>query len=223
MTTVLLGGLGTTTRIWEQQLAVVDEPLALDLPGHGSEPLPDGPVTVERIGRRVLELAPAQFTFVGVSLGGMVGQWLGANASERLDKLVLACTGAKVGSRGDYEARAELVRRDGLDSVVPGAGERWFTQQFRDDPRAHRILDDLRGMDPAGYAACCEAVGEWDFHKDVGRIAAKTFVIFGRDDPIATPDVRDAFESFRSVDVPGAHLANVESPDEFNEQLRSFL
>jgi 3-oxoadipate enol-lactonase len=66
-------------------------------------------------------------------------------------------------------------------------------------------------------------VGDWDFREEVHRIDVDTLVIFGRDDPVTTPDVREALASFRSVDVPGAHLANVESPDDFNQQLRSFL
>jgi 3-oxoadipate enol-lactonase len=223
MTTVFLGGLGTTTRMWQQQLGAVDEPLAIDLPGHGGEPAPDERVSIDRIARRVLELAPTRFNFVGLSIGGMVGQWLGANAADRLEKLVLACTGARIGSPDDYYVRAEQVRRDGLAGIAAGAGERWFTASFRDDPRARRILDDLRELDPAGYAACCEAVGDWDFREEVHRIDVDTLVIFGRDDPVTTPDVREALASFRSVDVPGAHLANVESPDDFNQQLRSFL
>ncbi|HZR95070.1 MAG TPA: alpha/beta fold hydrolase [Gaiellaceae bacterium] len=223
MTTVLLGGLGTTKRIWEQQLAAVDDALPIDLPGHGDAPLPAGRVTVERIARDVLARAPDRFAFVGVSIGGMVGQWLGANAPERLDKLVLACTGAKIGSREDYDARAELVRREGLEPVVAGARERWFTRTFRDDPRARLILEDLRHVDRRGYAACCDAVGDWDFRDDVRRIAVETLVIFGRDDPVTPAEVRDGLASFTTAEIPGAHLANVESAHAFNEQLRSFL
>jgi 3-oxoadipate enol-lactonase len=223
VTTVLVGGLGTTTRVWQQQLPALGDAQALELPGHGGAAPPAGAVTIESVARDVLERVSGRFSFVGLSLGGMVGQWLGAYAADRLDRLVLACTGAKLGGRDDYRARAALVLREGLEPVVEGARERWFTASFRDDARAQAVIADLRGVDPESYAACCEAVGDWDFRADVGRISVPTLVVFGRDDPVTPPEVRGVFDGFRTVDVPGAHLANVEAPDEFNEQLRSFL
>lgn len=222
MTTVLVGGLGTAARVWEQQLPVLDDALALDLPGHGAAP-PVRATSIEAIARDVLDRAPERFSFIGLSLGGMVGQWLGANVPDRVEKLVLACTGAKLGKRDDYDARAALVRREGLDPLIDGARERWFTASFRDDPRAQAVIDDLRRVDPQSYAACCEAVGEWDFREDVGRISVPTLVVFGQADPVTPPEVRAVLQRFETVSVPGAHLANVEAPDEFNEQLRSFL
>jgi 3-oxoadipate enol-lactonase len=222
MTLVLLGGLGTTAAMWEAQVRELADARPLDLPGHGGEPL-HGEVSVEAIARRVLDLAPERFAFCGLSLGGMVGMWLGANAPERVERLVLACTGAKLGNRDDYRARAELVRREGTSAVVDGARERWFTQAFRDSPQARRILEQLRAVAPAGYAACCEAVGDWDFRAEVRRISVPTLVVFGRDDPTTPPEVRAQLDSHETVEIPGAHLASVESPDEFNHRLRSFL
>jgi 3-oxoadipate enol-lactonase len=221
MTTVLLGGLGTTTRMWEQQFEVLEDAVALDLPGHGTAADPDGAVGIESIARDVLDAVPGRFTFVGVSIGGFVGMWLGANAPERVERLLLACTGAKIGGRDDYYGRAALVREEGTEPLVAGARERWFTPAFRDDPRAEAILDDLRGISRAGYAACAEAVGDWDFRDEVQRIAVPTLVVYGREDPVTSPDVRAQLAQLPSVEIPGAHLANVESPDEFNHHLRS--
>lgn len=209
--------------MWEQQLEVLADASAVELPGHGDEPRPPGPVTIETIARTVLERIPGRFSFVGVSIGGMVGQWLGVNAPERVERLVLACTGPKLGAREDYLDRAALVRREGVEPVVDGARDRWFTEQFRDDERALRILADLRLVDRGGYAACCEAVGNFDFRSDLHRLAVPTLVLFGRDDPVTTPEVRQALAAFDPVEIPGAHLANVESPREFNDRLRSFL
>lgn len=220
MTTVLLGGLGTTTRMWEQQFDVLDDAVALDLPGHGTAPVPDGGVSIESIAWDVLDAVPGRFTFVGVSIGGFVGLWLGANVPERVERLLLACTGAKLGERDDYRARASLVREHGTDPLVEGARDRWFTPPFRDDPRAQAILDDLRGIPRAGYAACAEAVGDWDFRDQVERIAVPALVVYGRDDPMTPPDVRAQLVRLESVEIAGAHLANVESPAEFNHHLR---
>jgi len=223
MTTILLGALGTTTRVWAGQLPVLPDPLPLDLPGHGDAPLPDGKVSVESIGLAVLERAPERFSFIGLSLGGMVGQWLGANARDRVERLVLACTGAKLGDRDEYYTRAAMVREQGTAPLVDGARDRWFTPRFRDDPRAEAILDELGAMSREGYAACAEAVGDWDFRSEVHRITAPTLVIYGREDPVTSPDVRAALARFEDAVVPGAHLASVESPDEFNDKVRFFL
>ena len=220
MTLVLLGGLGTTAAMWEPQLDAFPDARALDLPGHGAAPV-DGDVSIETIAHDVLEEVPGRFSFCGVSLGGMVGLWLGANAPERVERLVLACTGAKLGSRDDYRARAELVRREGTSVVVEGARERWFTAAFRDTSQARRIIDALRGVSREGYAACCEAVGEFDFRGDVARIEVPTLVVFGRDDPVTPPEVRSQLAAFDSVEIPGAHLASVESPAAFNDHLGS--
>lgn len=221
MTVVFLGGLGTTTRMWERQLPVVDDPLPLDLPGHGAAPL-GGPVDVERIARGVLARAPARFAFCGLSLGGMVGMWLGVNAPERVERLLLACTGPKLGDRDAYRERAALVRREGTRVVADCARERWFTPAFRESPAADRIVDDLLGVSPAGYAACCEAVAEFDFRADVERIAVPALVVHGRDDPMGTAEVRADLGTLPSVEIPGSHLAPAEEPEAFNHQLRSF-
>jgi 3-oxoadipate enol-lactonase len=221
MTTVLLGGLGTTTRIWEQQLDALEDVVALDLPGHGAAPAPEGAVSIESIAQDVLDAMPGRFAFVGVSIGGCVGLWLGANVPERVERLVLACTGAKLGDRDEYHARAARVREEGTEFLVDGARERWFTPQFRDDPRAEAILDDLRGVSRAGYAACAEAVGDWDFREDVQGVETPTLVVYGRADPVTPPDVRAQLAHLPSVEIAGAHLANVEAADEFNHHLRS--
>ncbi len=222
---VLSPSLGTTTSLWECVLPAFAERFRVlrhDLPGHGASPPPDGPVLVDDIGRGVLdlldELGVERASFCGVSIGGMVGMWLGANAPDRLDRLALLCTGAKVGEREDYRERAELVRREGTGVTVAGARERWFTERFRDAPEARRILDELAAVPAEGYAACAEAVGEWDFRAELHRIAPPTLVLFGAEDPVTTDEVRrtlaDGIRGARTVVVPeAAHLAVVERPE----------
>jgi 3-oxoadipate enol-lactonase len=232
---VLSGGLGTTTAMWDAQLpalATTNRVLRVDHPGHGRSALPAGHVTVDGIARAIVrlldELEIVIASFCGLSLGGMVGQWLGANEPERIDRLVLACTGASLGTREMYEERAALVRREGLEVVVEGARERWFTPAFRESTEAQRILGELRHMSPEGYAACCEAVGAFDFRDDLQRIEPPTLVLFGEDDPVTPPAVIEEL----TTGIPGsqsigiaraAHLANVEQPEAFSAAVLSHL
>ena len=118
--------------------------------------------------------------------------------------------------------RADLVRREGTAAVAAGARERWFSAPFRNSPEADNIINDLRGIGSDGYAACCEAVGDFDFRAEVRKISVPTLVVFGREDPMTPAAVRSEFGELRSVEIAGAHLAPVESPNEFNHQLRSF-
>lgn len=102
---IFLGGLGTTRTMWRAQLKTFSDAHAIDLPGHGEAAL-TGRVDVESIARSVLAAAPERFAFCGLSLGGMVGMWLGVFAPDRVDRLVLACTGPKLGDRESYYERA---------------------------------------------------------------------------------------------------------------------
>jgi 3-oxoadipate enol-lactonase len=231
---VLSGSLGTTTAMWDPQIAAFARHyrvLRIDHPGHGDSPVPTAPVTVEGIARDLLalldELDIDRVDFCGLSLGGMVGQWLGANAPDRISRLVLACTGASLGEPGAYAARAELVRREGTGILIDGARERWFTPAFRDTLAAQRILDSLRTMSPQGYAACCKAVGTFDFRGDLQRIQPPTLVLYGEDDPVTTSEILDKLATIRRARRRGiahaAHLANVEQPEAFSAAVLSHL
>jgi len=232
---VLSGGLGTTTAMWDAQMpafAPSHRVLRIDHPGHGRSPVPDGRVAVDDIGRALVELLDelgiAQADFCGLSLGGMVGQWLGANAPERIERLVLACTGASLGTLEAYAERAELVRREGVEVVLDGAGERWFTPAFRDSAAALRILEELRDTPAEGYAACCEAVGAFDFRADLHRIVPPTLLLFGEEDTVTPAAVVEELETgiprARSFGIArAAHLANVEQPVAFSAAMLSHL
>jgi 3-oxoadipate enol-lactonase len=225
---VLSGGLGTTTTMWDGQVAAFAERyrvLRHDQPGHGTSPLPDAPVTIEGIARELLavldSLGVQRASFCGLSMGGMVGMWLAANATDRIERVVLACTGATLGTVEMFAERAALVRREGLDGVAVGSRERWFTPRFRHTPAADRVIDELRNTPREGYAACCEAVGNFDFTAELQRVTQPTLVVTGAEDPVTPPQVIDTLlDGIRgSTHVtldPAAHLANVEQPDAFN-------
>jgi 3-oxoadipate enol-lactonase len=232
---VLSPSLGTTLSLWQAQVEELTRDFRIirhDHPGHGISPIPIDEVTVAAIAEGVIgildQLGLPQASFAGISLGGMVGMCLGANAPERIDRLVLAATGASLGTRATYAERAELVRAGGTGAVVDRARERWFTPAFAGSAEAQRVLEELRGVRREGYAACCEAVGAFDFHDDLRRVAAPTLVVVGEEDPVATPETVEALlhgiPDTRLVSIPGAaHLVNVEQPEAFTGALLAHL
>lgn len=233
---VLSNSLGTGLGMWDlQAAALADEFFVLryDTRGHGQSGNGIGPASLERLGRDVVGLLDhvgvERAHFCGISMGGLTGQWLAIHEPKRIDKLVLANTAARIGEPSGWISRAALVRRDGMDGVADGAAGRWFTDEFiqREPVLVRRMIDQLRGQDPEGYAACCDALALADMRAGVSGIASPTLVIAGSHDPVTT--VADA--QWLAAQIPVAqlvvlaasHLSNVEVANKFSEALRRFL
>jgi 3-oxoadipate enol-lactonase len=230
---VFANSLGTTLELWDAQAAALRDAYRIvrfDHRGHGRTPASEGPVDVADLAGDALELADElgidRFSVVGCSLGGAVGQWLGANAPERIDRLVLASTSVRFPGAETYLDRAAMVRRDGVGPIVEAGLGRWFTPQA-DPAVVDRFRTMLLGIDPQGYAAGCEAVARWDFREDASRIAAPTLAVAGRDDPTTTPEhlrqIADIVPGARLALLDGAHLCAAESPEAFTDALLAHL
>jgi 3-oxoadipate enol-lactonase len=233
---VLSSSLGTTLELWEWQAAALAERcrvLRYDHRGHDGSSMPDAPWTVADLARDVLDLLDEveveHASFCGLSLGGAVGMWLGANASERVERLVLACTSTRFGQPAAWHERAQAVRRDGVGSIVPAVLGRWFTEPFRDSHPAvvARFGAMLAATPSEGYARCCEALAAWDFDASLAAVAAPTLVIAGAHDPTAPPAqgelIAAGIPDARLVVLEdAAHLANVEQPEAFTRALLAF-
>jgi len=194
---LLLGGsLGTTLEIWDGQapLATRLRTVRYEHRGHGRSPAPPGPYEIADLGRDVLALMDRlgleQASHCGVSLGGMVGMWLAANAPERVDRLILICTSAHMPSASAWAERAATVRRTGgTDAIADAVVDRWLTPEYaaaRPEVRA-ALREMLIGAVPEGYAACCDAIQHMDLRPLLGRIEAPTLVISGADDQATPP------------------------------------
>jgi 3-oxoadipate enol-lactonase len=229
---VLANSIGTTLEVWDRQLpALVDRfrVLRYDQLGHGRSDVPPGPYTVEQLGIELLglldELAIARMSFCGLSLGGAVGMWLGANAADRVDSLVLAGTSAYFGPPERWVERAALVRAEGLEPIADATMGRWFTPAFADAaPYRARLVATPR----EGYAACCDALAAWDFRDSLGSVEAPTLVLVGSEDPATPPDhaqlIADCIPGARLVVLPeAAHMLNVEQPDAFDRAVLDHL
>lgn len=233
---VLSNSLGTDYSMWDPQMAHLSRHfrvLRYDTRGHGGSSVTPGDYTIEQLGRDVLTLLDSlgmdRVDFCGLSMGGTTGMWLGINAPERIDRLVLCNTAAKIGNPETWAARIATVRKEGMKPVAAAVVERWFTPEFRAG-HAEQVAPAQRMLEsapPEGYAANCAAVRDADFRETVSRIQSRTLVIYGARDP-AIP-VADA--QFLVSQIPGAkgvelhasHLSNIEQPEAFNQALTGFL
>jgi 3-oxoadipate enol-lactonase len=193
--------------------------------GHGRSPVPDGPYEIGDLGRDVIALLDRLGieggSYCGLSIGGMVGQWLAINAPERIERLILICTAAYLPEAASvYGERAAAVRSAGTPEVVADAViARWFTPSWAtanpDIVARHRAM--IAGTAAEGYAGCCEAIAAFDARAGLGAITAPTLVISGAEDPSIPAAhgraIADAIPGARFELLDGAaHLASVERP-----------
>jgi 3-oxoadipate enol-lactonase len=233
---VLSNSLGTTLEMWTPQLEALSSQyrvLRYDTRGHGSSTLPEGATFIDDLGRDVLALLDAleieRAHFCGISMGGLTGQWLGVHAPQRLNKLIVCNTAARVGTLEGWQARAQLVRNSGMEEVAAGAAERWFTTDFimHKPGIVELLVRQLRNSPPPGYAACCDALGAADLRGLIKDISVPTLVIAGAYDPVTT--VHDAeyiaskVKGARVTKLAASHLSNVEAAAGFNDALLQFL
>jgi 3-oxoadipate enol-lactonase len=222
-TVLLAGSLGSSLAMWSPQLRRLTRRarvIRFDHRGHGGSSVPPGPYTVDDLGRDVIalldHLGVARAHYAGLSLGGMVGMWLAAHASERIDRLALLCTAAHLPPAQAWHDRAKAVRAGGIPAVADAVLTRWFTTEFAEDLSPYREM--LLATPAEGYAACCEAIGGMDLRPILATITASTLVIAGERDPATPPELGEyiatAVPRARLMVVPGAaHLANVERSD----------
>jgi len=233
---VLSNSLGTNLGMWDGQMPALVERfrvLRYDSRGHGQSAAPPGPYRIEELGCDLIALLDAldipRVRFCGLSKGGMVGMWLASNAPERVERLVLCNTSAHLPGRELWNARIEAVRATGMAAVAPQVLERWFTAGFR--ARASEAVEKVRQMlltTPAeGYAACCAAIRDMDQRETIASIRAPTLVVVGSRDPATPPEhgraIADRIRGARVIELPAAHLSNVEAAEAFNEAVLGFL
>jgi 3-oxoadipate enol-lactonase len=207
--------------------------LRYDTRGHGLSSIPPGPYSLQELAQDVLELLdhikiPAA-SFCGLSLGGMTGLWLARHAPTRIQKLVACSTAAKLGTPEIWNARINAVRGGGMKAVVPGVLERWFTPAFHaSSPETVQTTRQmLETASVKGYAACCAAVRDMDLREDLSSIGVPTLIATATADPVTTPVdghfLADHIPGARYLELPGAHLFNVESSAEFTAEVLRFL
>jgi 3-oxoadipate enol-lactonase len=229
--------LGSTLDMWAPQMPALTEThrvIRYDLRGHGRSPAPDGPYAMEDLGADVLALLDRleveRADVMGLSLGGMVSQWLAIHAPARVERLIPCCTSAYMGPPQGWDERIAIVRRGGTAALAPSVVDRWLTPGFRarHPQEAARLRDTIAATSDEGYAGCCAAIRDMDLRPELPGIGAQTLVISASEDPSIPPEhgerLAAAIPGARFALIEGAaHLANIERPDAFTALLRGFL
>jgi len=233
---LLSNSLGAALEMWEPQIAALAPRFRVvryDSRGHGQSDVPRGPYTIDDLGNDALGLLDAldidRAHFCGLSMGGAVGLWLGVNAPERIGRLVVANTGAKIGNADAWNARIDAVRRDGTASIASSVLSRWFPRSLmeRPTPLVARLRTTFEATSGEGYAWACAAVRDLDLRRAVHRIRAPTLVITGSEDASTPPsDGRFLAEQIRGaqyVELEATHLSNIHAAPAFTQALMHFL
>jgi 3-oxoadipate enol-lactonase len=233
---LLSHSLGASGSMWEPQIRELGKRFRLLIPdhrGHGESSVPEQVYSIEDFGCDVLamldQLELQRVHFCGLSLGGMIGMWMARHAPERIDRLVLCNTAAKIMDTGLLQDRLRMIRQHGLEAIAESVIDRWFSAPFQS---AHRdIVQASREMflanSATGYINTSHAVCNLDLREDLASIACPTLVIAGRHD-LATPVAWNAAiasaiaeSEFKVLDA--AHLSNIEAAGSFNQSVEDFL
>lgn len=233
---MLSNSLGCTMEMWQPQMADFTRHFRVvryDRRGHGQSDVPSGPYAMERFGRDALaildHLKITKAHWCGLSMGGMVGQWLGANAPQRFDRIVLSNTACHYPDPTNWHNRIKAVTDGGLAAIADAVIAGWLTQDFRDrDPATTARMKAMLLATPVkGYLACCEALSRLDQRDLLPRVTRPTLVIAGNKD-MATPvsageQIRNGIPGAEMTVLDAAHIANVEQARAWTDAVVGFL
>lgn len=233
---VLSNSLGTNLGMWAPQMPVLTthfQVLRYDARGHGQSSVPEGPYSIAQLGGDVLALLDHlgfdRVHFCGLSMGGMTGMWLALNAPQRIARLALCNTAARIGPPELWNVRIEAVKEKGLAAIVPAVLDRWFTHDFLQGAtsQVELVRNMLLATPDEGYMASCAAVRDMDQRDQIGAIERPTLVIAGKHD-MATPPadgrlLAERIAGATYVELNAAHLSNWETAQAFTTHLLQFL
>ncbi len=238
-TVVLSHSLGSSLEMWNPQRAPLEpyyRVLCYDTRGHGSSQAPEGPYTLDQLGEDVVDLMNAlkidSAHFVGLSMGGMIGQYLALKHAERIRSLALCDTAAIIPQEAQpiWQERIDEAREKGLEALVGSTLERWFTPPYlSQNPPGVQLIRRLFLSTPlSGYIGCSEAIRRLNYIEQLSGLKLPTLIIVGQDDPgtpvEAAEEMHKRIPGSRMVVIPAAaHLSNVEQSEAFNQTLLEFL
>lgn len=228
--------LGADLTMWDElvpYLLPYFRVLQYDTRGHGQSELTDGPYTIEQLGQDVIDLLDTlkidKVYFCGLSMGGLIGQYLGINYPDRLHKLIISNTDAKIGTVERWNDRIKTINEQGMQAIVDATMEKWFTESYHQThpSRVAEMKKIFLANRPEGYTACCAAIGNADFRADIKQIQLETLIITGDEDAVtnvAQAEIMQKEIAGTELKVFHArHLPSTELPAYYAETLINFI
>jgi len=231
--------LATNLSMWDPQIVALTSRyrvLRYDTRGHGGTDAPEGPYSLDQLAedaRTLLQaLGVARTHFIGLSMGGFIGQILGLKHPQMLYSLILCDTTSRVPAEAKpmWEERVKVARTQGMEPHVEPTISRWFTPTFRE--KRPEVVGPVRAMiretNPRGFSGCCQAIATLDLTDRLGAISLPTLIIVGEDDPgtpvAASRTIHERIKGSELVILKSAmHLSNMEQPEAFNRAVIAFL
>jgi len=234
---LLSNSIGTDLHMWDGQVPALTEHFRLlryDARGHGASDVPSGPYSLDRLGRDVVELLDAlgleKVHVLGLSLGGIVAQWLGIHVPERVDRLVLSNTAAYLGPPQQWDQPiADLLAAADMQATAEMFLQNWFPARMlqEDDEVVEGFRRTLLATRREGVAGSWAAVRDYDLRRTATLIVNPTLVIAGEHDTVTSAahgeELAGIVPGARYTVLPTVHLANVERPAEFVAAVVDFL
>ncbi|TGD60944.1 3-oxoadipate enol-lactonase [Tabrizicola sp. WMC-M-20] len=231
---VFANSLGTDLRLWDRVLPLLPQGLRFvryDKRGHGLSALRGGTTIAEHAADAIAvieQVARGPVVFIGLSIGGLIGQVVAHQRPDLLRALVLSNTAAKLGTAGSWQARIDAVNMGGMDSIADAVMERWFAPAFRATPELALWRAMLVRTPAQGYVAACAALAGADQRSATAGLRLPTLVIAGAADGASPPDVvrqtANLVAGSAFHEIPGAgHLPPVEAPAAWAACVAPFL
>src|SRR5436305_6350072 len=233
---MLSNSLGTNLHMWDWQIPELTKHFRViryDSRGHGQSGAPEGPYSIEELGRDALAIMDAleldQVHWTGLSKGGMIGQWLLTHARQRSGRALLATTGSHMPPPDLWNQRIRPALDKGMEELTPGVIERWFTPEFRarEPETVEKIVRMLHTTPAHGYAGSCSAIRDMDQLESIRSVTSPVLVVVGSRDPATPPEmgqrIADTIRGARIVTLDAAHLSNIEQAEAFNQAVIDFL
>ncbi|WP_170604071.1 3-oxoadipate enol-lactonase [Ruegeria arenilitoris] len=232
---VFANSLGTDLRLWDKIIPLLPIDYRLirfDLRGHGLSSCPSGPYSIDELVSDTEDLMDhldvSSCVFVGLSIGGMIGQALAARRPDLIKSMVLSNTAAQMGGAKLWQDRVKAIRSSGIEGLSEQILDRWFGPDFRDHREVNAWRNMLTRTPVEGYVGCCLAIAEADLSFTTPTLRLPTLGIAGTMDGASPPDlVRHTINMipnarFELIEGAG-HLPCVEKPAQYADLLTEFL
>ncbi len=232
---VFANSLGTDLHLWDAVLARLPDGLRIiryDKPGHGASPAPQEPVSIDSLAedteRLLHHLNVHRCVFVGLSIGGMIGQVLAARRPDLIQAAILSNTAATMGAPALWHDRIRDVQAGGMERIAKAVLQRWFAPDFDDPQVLEAARQWLGGTSVAGYIACCQAIAAADLQAKSSQISCPVLVVTGSADQACPPAHSTAFaqslaQARLRVMAGIGHLPCLEAPERFAQLIIQFL